>query len=62
MAGFTDIYTKLGYINEGIKIGENVLSFYNSTGPTPINIIESTGISQYTIAYFAREDSKKQPT
>ena len=32
--------------------------------PTPTTgfPIESTGISQYNIAYFAREDSKKQPT
>lgn len=36
--GIADIYKKLGYINEGLYINNNLLSFYNSTEATPIKI------------------------
>ena len=37
-----DIYTKLGYINSGIKVGDNVLSFYDADNKsTPIGFISA---------------------
>ena len=42
--GFSDIYTKLGYLNQGLKFNGNPLKFYESTA-TPINITASDPIS-----------------
>ena len=39
----TDIYTKLEYINSGLKVGNTVLSFYNSESTaTPITFVEAS--------------------
>lgn len=43
--GIQDIYTKLGYINSGLKVGEVVLSFYNNDGATPIQIVADNTIN-----------------
>lgn len=45
----SDLYTKLGFINEGLTIGEKTYSFYDSNGvATPITIIGTE--DQITIA------------
>lgn len=45
----SDVYTKLGYINSGLKVGETALHFYetveNVTTATPISIIGSEGVT-----------------
>lgn len=41
----TDIYDKLGYINSGLKVGDNALSFYDTTGATPISIVGADGVT-----------------
>lgn len=41
-----DVYEKLGYINTGIKVGSNVLSFYDADGDaTPISFAAGEGIA-----------------
>lgn len=41
-----DVYEKLGYINTGIKVGSNVLSFYDAAGDaTPISFAAGEGIA-----------------
>ena len=42
--GFSDIYTKLEYLNQGLKFNGNPLKFYESAA-TPINITASDPIS-----------------
>lgn len=41
--GITDIYNKLGYINEGLKVGETTIPFYDEDGATPIHLIGNKG-------------------
>lgn len=45
----SDVYTKLGYINSGLKVGDNTLHFYetveNVTTATPISIVGSEGVT-----------------
>ena len=45
----SDVYTKLGYINSGLKVGETALHFYetveNVTTATPISIVGSEGVT-----------------
>lgn len=45
----SDVYTKLGYINSGLKVGDTALHFYetveNVTTATPISIIGSEGVT-----------------
>lgn len=36
--GLSDLYTKLGYINTGLKFNGTALNFYNTNTATPINI------------------------
>lgn len=44
-----DIYTKLGHINSGLKVGETVLSYYNEAGTaTPITVQGGEGIAVTT--------------
>lgn len=41
--GIADIYTKLGYINNGLKFNGKALNFYDSAGKaSPINIVSDT--------------------
>ena len=44
----SDIYLKLKYINEGIKVGNTALSFYGDTGATPITFEDSETIAPGT--------------
>lgn len=45
-----DIYNKVSLINEGLKVNNNPIYFYNTNGkPTPINITTSTDASQLII-------------
>ena len=37
--GITDIYTKLGYINNGLKVNGTPISFYDTDSDTPINLV-----------------------
>ena len=40
----SDVYKKLGYINNGIKVGSNVLNFYDDDKATPISFAAGEGI------------------
>lgn len=39
VGGITDINTKLGYINEGLIVDGTTISFYDTNGATPINLV-----------------------
>lgn len=45
-----DIYSKVSLINEGLKVNDNPIYFYNTDGrPTPINITTSTDASKLNV-------------
>lgn len=48
--GITDIYNKLGYINEGLKVGETTIPFYDEDGATPIHLIGNKGQIAISVA------------
>lgn len=41
----SDVYSKLEYVNAGLKIGDTALHFYDASGATPITVTGTNGVT-----------------
>jgi hypothetical protein len=41
----SDVYSKLEYVNYGLKIGDTALHFYDAYGATPITVTGTNGVT-----------------
>lgn len=45
----SDVYSKLEYVNAGLKIGDTALHFYDASGATPITVAGTNGVTVATV-------------